>query len=78
MLINISSVLKREGENKMSNYPYQDKQLPVEKRVKDLMDRMTLDQKTQQLTCAMVMGTHRRRQSVMGWRSLHVYRTSPG
>lgn len=41
----------------MSNYPYQDKQLPVEKRVKDLMDRMTLDQKTQQLTCAMVMGT---------------------
>lgn len=40
----------------MSKYPYQNTELPVTERVKDLIGRMTLEQKTQQLTCAMVMG----------------------
>lgn len=40
----------------MNSYPYQNKELSVEERVKDLMGRMTLEQKTQQLTCAMAMG----------------------
>lgn len=41
----------------MKNYPYQNETLPIGERVRDLMGRMTLEQKTQQLTCAMVMGT---------------------
>lgn len=40
----------------MRKYPFQDSDLPVEERVKDLMGRMSLEQKTQQLTCSMVMG----------------------
>ena len=40
----------------MEKYPYQNEKLSVDERVKDLMERMTLEQKTQQLTCAMVMG----------------------
>lgn len=41
----------------MKKYPYQNPELPVSERVNDLMGRMTLEQKTQQLTCAMVLGT---------------------
>lgn len=40
----------------MSKYPYQNPELPISERVNDLMGRMTLEQKTQQLTCAMVLG----------------------
>ena len=40
----------------MSKYPFQNPKLPAAERTKDLMKRMTLEQKTQQLTCAMVMG----------------------
>ena len=41
----------------MNNYPYLNKELSVEERVKDLMERMSLEEKTQQLTCAMLMGS---------------------
>ncbi|MGI5933043.1 MAG: beta-glucosidase, partial [Eubacterium sp.] len=41
----------------MNNYPYQNKELSTEERVKDLLGRMSLEEKAQQLTCAMVMGT---------------------
>lgn len=40
----------------MSKYPYQDVSLSVDERVKDLMGRMTIEQKAQQLTCSMVTG----------------------
>jgi beta-glucosidase len=35
--------------NKTSKYPYQDAGLPIEKRVADLLNRMTLDEKIKQL-----------------------------
>lgn len=40
----------------MSKYPFQDPTISTKERVKDLMGRMTLEQKTRQLTCVMVTG----------------------
>lgn len=40
----------------MKQYMYQNPELSIDERVKDLMGRMTLEQKTQQLTCSMVTG----------------------
>lgn len=40
----------------MAKYPYQNPSLPVEDRVKDLLKRMTLNQKVRQLTCLQFMG----------------------
>ncbi|MCD7885506.1 MAG: glycoside hydrolase family 3 protein [Lachnospiraceae bacterium] len=40
----------------MISYPYQNKDLSISDRVNDLLSRMSLEEKTQQLTCAMVMG----------------------
>ncbi len=40
----------------MNKYPFQDARLSAGERAKDLVGRMTLEQKAQQLTCAMVMG----------------------
>ncbi len=40
----------------MAEYPYLDSNLSPDVRAKDLCGRMTLEEKTQQLTCAMAMG----------------------
>ena len=40
----------------MERYPYQDSMLDVHDRVKDLISRMTIEEKTRQLTCTMVTG----------------------
>lgn len=39
--------------NAKSKYPFQDASLPVDKRVKDLLSRMTLEEKVGQLVCLM-------------------------
>lgn len=40
----------------MTKYPYQNENLTIDLRVKDLMNRMTLNQKIRQLTCTLVSG----------------------
>lgn len=35
-----------------TKYPYQDANQPVDKRVKDLLSRMTLEEKVGQLVCS--------------------------
>jgi beta-glucosidase len=43
-------------EERMGKYPYQNTALPIDERVKDLMSRMTLNQKVRQLTGTLVAG----------------------
>lgn len=37
----------------MSKLPYQNESLPIEERIDDLMERMSVEEKVKQLTCAM-------------------------
>jgi beta-glucosidase len=48
-LIIMFTVFSYAGKTKQSKYPYMDSKLPVEKRVHDLLSRMTVDEKIQQL-----------------------------
>ncbi len=48
-LIIVFAVFSYGGTTKQSKYPYQDASLPVEERVHDLLGRMTVDEKIQQL-----------------------------
>ena len=48
-LIIVFAVFSCGGTTKQSKYPYQDASLPVEERVHDLLGRMTVDEKIQQL-----------------------------
>ena len=48
-LIIMFAVFSYAGKTKQSKYPYQDASLPVEERVHDLLGRMTVDEKIQQL-----------------------------
>ena len=49
LLIIVFAVFSCGGTTKQSKYPYQDARLPVEERVHDLLGRMTVDEKIQQL-----------------------------
>jgi len=49
LLIIIFAVFAYAGKTKQSKYPYQDASVPVEERVHDLLGRMTVDEKIQQL-----------------------------
>ncbi len=51
--ITIAIALVAILSNAATKYPYQDANLPVDKRVKDLLSRMTLEEKVGQLVCLM-------------------------
>jgi beta-glucosidase len=49
ILIIMFTICSYAGDKKQSKYPYRDSSLSVEKRVHDLLSRMTVDEKIQQL-----------------------------
>lgn len=61
----------------MSKYPYQNASLSIQDRVKDLMGRMTIEQKTQQLTCSMVTGMPEQKNFKNGIGEIIVFAGSP-
>lgn len=61
----------------MCKYPYQNQELPIDERVKDLMGRMTIEQKTQQLTCIMITGTPDSKNFTDGIGEIIVFAGSP-
>lgn len=61
----------------MSNYPFQNPSLSVSERVKDLMERMTLEQKTRQLTGIMVTGIPKEEMFHNGIGEIIIFAGSP-
>lgn len=61
----------------MSKYPYQNPNLQIEERVKDLMGRMTLEQKTRQLTGIMVTGLPKEEMFQDGIGEIIIFAGSP-
>ena len=51
LLFNLILTAQNSGENKIEQIRYKNSLLSVEKRVSDLLDRMTLDEKIGQLLC---------------------------
>lgn len=61
----------------MSKYPYQNESLSIQERVQDLMGRMTIEQKAQQLTCSMVTGMPEQNNFKNGIGEIIVFAGSP-
>lgn len=61
----------------MSKYPYQNESLSIQERVQDLMGRMTIEQKVQQLTCSMVTGMPEQKNFKNGIGEIIVFAGSP-
>ena len=61
----------------MKKYPYQNENLSIRERVQDLMGRMTIEQKAQQLTCSMVTGFPEKKNFENGIGEIIVFAGSP-